>query len=560
MAGHVDMMDDVLISNLTPALLRSSLRLVISQGPSTQNIFVKHVQTRLAESPVSFPRIHALLGDDGGLSGSFLEYLNWNRCLFSAKLPKQSLPNLAKIIQAMTVVKDENPYPAEALESSLQMIDGDIVQAIQALKEIQPSPEPDLEHQLRHLILALENYKRVHDSRDSECAEYPFNRSERQVKDALVALFPECMSATAPRSRAKTLMSLKIATKPDFETFYLGPYEFPRILNGLWQLSSAAWGSGSTSRQEEELVHLVQAGFTAADMADHYGDAELVYGAFRNRLSPSVRSQVLAATKWCVFAPPTEAVTAKFVLDAVKERYRRLGGRIELLQLHWHDYSSKEYLSILVELVRLTAVYPNLVSTIGLCNFDAEHTVEACEYLIAKTGSVGVVSNQVQFSVLDSRPIHLMVGVCQKYGLNLLTYGSLCGGFLSAQWLGKPATDIYAESAKLTPSQRKYHDMIMHWGTWRDFQDLLEILSTVAQEHRVSISNIAARWVLQQPTVGAIIVGTRLGISSHVEENLATFGFNLSDWDLDRINVMALGSNLAAFMYGELVKIHTMEH
>ncbi|KAH0430685.1 hypothetical protein CcaCcLH18_07600 [Colletotrichum camelliae] len=322
----------------------------------------------------------------------------------------------------MTVVKDENPNPAEALESSLQMIDGDIVQAIQALKDIQPSPEPELEHQLRHLILALENYKLVHDSWDSTCAEYPFNRSERQVKDAFVALFPECMSTAAPRSRTKTLMSLKIATKPDFETFHLGPYEFPRVLNGLWQLSSPAWGSGSTSRQEEELVRLVQAGFTAADMADHYGDAELVYGAFRNRLSPSIRSQVLAATKWCVFATPTEAATAQFVLDAVKERYRRLGGRIELLQFHWHDY----------------------------------------------------------------------------------------------------------------------HDMIMHWGTWRDFQDLLDILSTVAQEHGVSLSNVAARWVLQQPAVGAIIVGTRLGVSSHVEENLATFEFTLSDWDLDRINIIAL--------------------
>lgn len=83
----------------------------------------------------------------------------------------------------------------------------------------------------------------------------------------------------------------------------------------------------------------------------------------------------------------------------------------------------------------------------------------------------------------------------------------------------------------------------MHWGTWRDFQDLLEILSTVAQEHGVSLSNVAARWVLQQPAVGAIIVGTRLGVSSHVEENLATFEFTLSDWDLDRINIMAVGSN-----------------
>ncbi|OHW90825.1 aldo keto reductase [Colletotrichum incanum] len=214
-------------------------------------------------------------------------------------------------------------------------------------------------------------------------------------------------------------------------------------------------------------------------MADHYGDAELVYAHFRNRLSPSVRSQVLAATKWCVFAPPAEPLTSTLVFEKVKERYRRLGGRVELLQFHWHDYSCKDYLNILVELVRLTAIHPDLVSTIGLCNFDSEHTVEVCEYLIAKTGSIGIVSNQVQvatkpnhyfleqeslkklqFSLIDSRPLHLMVNVCAKYGLKLLTYGSLCGGFLSAQWLGQVAPDIYADFPHLTPSQRKVRDII----------------------------------------------------------------------------------------------------
>ncbi|KAF9880268.1 hypothetical protein CkaCkLH20_02222 [Colletotrichum karsti] len=443
----------------------------------------------------------------------------------------------------MALVKDENPGSAEVLQASFRVIDGDIVQAVQALKETKPDPTPELEGLFSNLILNLESYKKVHDSWDSDNTEHQFSRGERQVKDAFAALFPQTSAAVNGRSRAKTLMSLNISAQPDFETFRLGPFEFPRLFNGLWQLSSPAWGCGSAKKQEEELIHLVQAGFTAADMADHYGDAELVYGAFRNRLSPSVRSQVLAATKWCVFAPPTQTITPDFVLEKVKERYRRLGGRIELLQFHWHDYSAKEYLNLLVELVRLTAVHPNLVSTIGLCNFDAEHTVEACEYLIAKTGSVGIVSNQVQFSVLDSRPLHLMAGVCARYGLKLLTYGSFCGGFLSNQWLGQPQPDVYAESTNLTPSQRKYYDMITNWGTWKDFQQLLDILSTVGQEHGVSVSNVATRWVLQQPSVGAVIVGTRLGVSSHADDNLATFGFILTDWDLDRINGLALGPN-----------------
>lgn len=62
-------------------------------------------------------------------------------------------------------------------------------------------------------------------------------------------------------------------------------------------------------------------------------------------------------------------------------------------------YSSKEYLDVLVELVEATKTHPELVSAIGLCNFDAEHTEEACKYVLERTGEVGIVSNQVQVSL-----------------------------------------------------------------------------------------------------------------------------------------------------------------
>lgn len=46
--------------------------------------------------------------------------------------------------------------------------------------------------------------------------------------------------------------------------------------------------------------------------------------------------------------------------------------------------------------MRITQTHPELVTAIGLCNFDAQHTEEACKYLIENTGVVGLVSNQVQ--------------------------------------------------------------------------------------------------------------------------------------------------------------------
>lgn len=206
------------------------------------------------------------------------------------------------------------------------------------------------------------------------------------------------------------------------------------------------------------------------------------------------------------------------------------------------QYEKKEYLDILVELVNITKSHPELVTSIGLCNFDSKHTIEACEYLLAKTGSVGLVSNQVQFSVLDSRPLKEMVHVCTKYNLKLLTYGSFCGGFLADTWLNHPAPpDSYGGQTSLTPSQRKYLDTMYTWGTWADFQALLSVLDGVAQKRGVGIANVAARWVLQQETVGAVLVGTRLGVSARGGDNLATFGWELTEEDMAMINAAALG-------------------
>lgn len=59
----------------------------------------------------------------------------------------------------------------------------------------------------------------------------------------------------------------------------------------------------------------------------------------------------------------------------------------------------------------------------------------------------------------------------------------------------------------------------------------------------VTIANVATRWVLQQPAVGAILVGTRLGVTSHGTDNLGVFGWKLEGEDLQAINDLALGKD-----------------
>ncbi|KAI1115653.1 putative aryl-alcohol dehydrogenase [Nemania sp. NC0429] len=541
MVGHVNMMDDVLISNLPPEYLRSALRILIAQGSTTQQPFVQHIRERLLDSNPEFTPPKVLFTADDVLTTSCTRYLALTRCIFSSKLAQKSLSYLDHFISSIPDACASWTVGSD-LHKALEAFAGDIVQAIQALKETNPPKDEILESQLIKLHSSLQECRQYCEAHEPRALEYPFQRSERQVADVLHIFYPS--HSTKPISDTSDdgpAGQLDISAGQAAETFALGPFQLPRLFNGFWQLSSPAWGAGSADSQDAALGQLIRAGFTAADMADHYGDAELVYGQFRNRLPPQVKNTVFAATKWCVFGSIGGEVTDEWVLGAVKERCRRLGGRVELLQFHWHNYAAKEYLDVLVKLVSLTKTHPELVSTIGLCNFDSAHTREACEYLLSKTGSVGIVSNQIQFSVVDSRPLLEMCGVSAEFGLQLLTYGSFCGGFLSSRWLEQPLPEMYDPTSPLTPSQRKYLGMILDWGSWEEFQKLLSKLSSIADKHHVTLTNVAIRWVLQKPQVGAVIVGTRLGVTTHDQDNLAVFNFKLDEEDIEAIDYIALG-------------------
>jgi aryl-alcohol dehydrogenase-like predicted oxidoreductase len=74
--------------------------------------------------------------------------------------------------------------------------------------------------------------------------------------------------------------------------------------------------------------------------------------------------------------------------------------------------------------------------------------------------------------------------------------------------------------------------MINAWGGWTLFQELLTTLSTISKKYNVSISTVATRWVLDHDYVGAVIVGARMGISEHIEENRRVFRFRFDGDDL----------------------------
>src|SRR5271167_3477890 len=305
-----------------------------------------------------------------------------------------------------------------------------------------------------------------------------------------------------------------------------------RILNGMWQVSGAH-GRIEPGPAIEEMFAYHDAGFTTWDLADHYGPAEDLIGDFRRRFAASHGAERLADiqafTKW---VPYPGRMTRRVVEDALGVSRRRMGvDCLDLLQFHWWDYSDAAYLDALEHLADLRD--EGQIRHLALTNFDTERL-----RVIADQG-IAIVSNQVQYSLVDRRPETRMAPFCSDHGITLLAYGTLLGGLLSEKYLGRAEPH---RSELNTASLQKYKNMIGAWGGWTLFQQLLAVLKDIAGKHRVGIANVGVRYVLDRPAVAGVIIGARLGIAQHLTDNARVFGFALDAGDLALIETVLVKS------------------
>ncbi|KAL4805781.1 NADP-dependent oxidoreductase domain-containing protein [Aspergillus unguis] len=499
--AHVNMMTDTIIGNLSPEGLRAVMRGVLSAQPTATAAFEEQTRSYLNETGSRYEKV--VLVADGSLDANSLGELRRRVCcMVGCGMCYQALPLLSQVVEQVASL--------EAVEGdAIAGVDGDIVQALTAIQKTLLVPTgtrvlSDKESQpLNDLYKALLSCRETLESRNQP---FPMERG-LDATSQLLGLSPEIES----KESTLTEPSITLIT----ESWTLNSAVLPRLFTGLWQLSSPAWGAASRAKMMQQFSSYVSRGFTAFDMADHYGDAEIIFGRYR---SSSAHSESLfAATKYCVFHPMR--VTKEAVQANVAERCRRLNtDRIDLLQFHWQFYDDEQYITALQYLQQ-----DDRITNLGLCNFDTQHMKRVVD------AGVKIVTNQVQFSLIDSRPRHRMLEYCEKNDIKLLTYGTLCGGLLAEKWLGQEAPDLYSD--KTTPSQRKYYAMIRAWGGWTLFQELLRVLQGIARKHSVSISNVATRWVLDFPAVGAVIVGARMGVSEQSTENLASLGWTLDGED-----------------------------
>ena len=307
--------------------------------------------------------------------------------------------------------------------------------------------------------------------------------------------------------------------------------EISRLITGLWQVADLERGERTLDldRAGGALAEYVRAGFDTFDMADHYGSAELIAGRCLEIIAADGQQKPTVFTKWC---PTPGAMTRDVVCAGVGRSMDRLGvAKIDLLQFHWWTFEHPAYLDAMRELQVMRS--EGLIGHIGVTNFDTDHL-----RLLVQQG-IEIATNQVCFSLLDRRAAEEMSAFCLQKGIKLLAYGTLAGGFLTDKWVGAADKNLSDIDDWSKMKYRRFIDAIGGWGV---FQDILKALAQVGEKHDVSVANVATRWIIEQPAVGAIIVGARLGEREHRDDNLRALSFALDDDDRAIIDGACAGS------------------
>lgn len=307
----------------------------------------------------------------------------------------------------------------------------------------------------------------------------------------------------------------------------LGPdHTISRVIRGGWQL---AGGHGTISRDAavDDLIACADAGITTFDCADIYTGVEELLGAFRTRYARERGAEALSRirihTKYVPDFSALGGLTKADAEAAIARSAKRLGvERVDLVQFHWWDLDQPGWRDAAGWLSELRA--RGLIRNIGGTNFDSRSVAAMLE------DGVPLVSMQVQYSPLDTRPARDMSGLGAQNGFQLLCYGSVAGGFLSDKWLGAAEPESPLENRSLT----KYKLIIDDAGGWAAFQNLLRALRGVADRRECDIATVASAWTLAQEQVAAVIVGARN--RAHLADNLAISSVHLTGGDLAEID------------------------
>jgi aryl-alcohol dehydrogenase-like predicted oxidoreductase len=281
------------------------------------------------------------------------------------------------------------------------------------------------------------------------------------------------------------------------------------------------------------IVHrALDAGVNVIDTADAYsaGESETIVG---KALAGGRRDDVIVATKaWMPMGedPNQRGISRRWIMTAVERSLRRLQTDwIDVYQLHRLDPETDvdEALGALSDLV-----HQGKIRYAGHSTVPASQIVEA-QWVAERRGRERFRTEQPQYSIFNRAIEHDVLPTCQRYGIGVLSYSPLNGGWLSGRYRtgGDNPGPGSAARARLFPDR---YDLSLPVNQRK--LDAAEQLAVLAEEAGLTLVQLAIAFVTRHPAVSAAIIGPRT--LDHLDSQLAAADVVLPDDVLDRIDAI----------------------
>jgi aryl-alcohol dehydrogenase-like predicted oxidoreductase len=283
---------------------------------------------------------------------------------------------------------------------------------------------------------------------------------------------------------------------------------------------------------DEAMAHAIMnraldGGVNFIDTADVYGQdglSEQVIGRWFER--EKRRDEVVLATKFRFTmgqGPNASGASRYRILRTVEESLRRLKtDRIDLYQIHMQDIATpeEETLRALDDLVR-----DGKVLYLGASNYAAYRLVDSL--WTSETRNLHrFVTLQAQYSLMVRDVEREHVPACERFGLGIIAWSPLAGGFLSGKYRRNQAR----------PGGSRYERWQDRWEgfdtthNWR----ILDTVETIGQEVGATPAQVSLAWLLNRPAVTSAIIGARS--VDQLDDNLKAAHVQLGDEAMARLN------------------------
>jgi aryl-alcohol dehydrogenase-like predicted oxidoreductase len=295
----------------------------------------------------------------------------------------------------------------------------------------------------------------------------------------------------------------------------------------LGAMMFGAWGETDHDESIRIIHHALDAGINFVDTADVYsaGESETIVG---KALAGGRRDNIVLATKAhgaMGFDPNEQGNSRRWLVREVEASLTRLGtDYIDLYQIHRPspDTDIDETLGVLTDLVRA-----GKVRYIGSSTYPAHEIVEA-QYVARDRGRERFVTEQPPYSLLVRGIERDILPAAQSYGMGVIPWSPLAGGWLSGKWR-KGADDLTSRRSAMLPQR---YDMSLPDNQRK--LDAADALAALADESGISLIHMAIAFVANHPAVTAPIIGPRT--MEQLEGQLGAAELQLSDDILDRID------------------------